>query len=276
MIDLHLHTTASDGRSTPAELVREAVAAGVTTLAVTDHDTVAAVPEVFAAAQAAGVVAVAGIEITAVAAGRDVHVLGYFVDPESRRLNEFLVRQRQDRRRRVLEIADRLDQLGAPVDRASLTARAAEPGKSLGRPVVAAALIAAGHVKDIAEAFDRYLSPGAPAFVERIGAPPADVVRLIAEAGGLAAIAHPGKLNMDDVIPPMVDAGMPAIEVFHSDHDAADVVRYEQMASRFGLLVTGGSDYHGPGTGRAASLGRVGISAEAFAGLVDRARAMRL
>jgi predicted metal-dependent phosphoesterase TrpH len=275
VIDLHLHTTASDGRSTPAGLVREAVAAGITTLAVTDHDTVAAVPQVLAAARAAGVVAVAGIEITAVHAGRDVHVLGYFLDPDSPHLNAFLDRQRQDRRRRVLEIADRLDELGAPVDRASLTANAAQPGKSLGRPVVAAALIAAGHVRDVAEAFDRYLSPGAPAFVERIGAPPAAVVRLIGEAGGLAAIAHPGKANTDHLIPVMVDAGMAAIEVFHSDHSAADVMRYQAAAAHFGLLVTGGSDYHGPGTGRAASLGRVGISEEAFAALADRARANR-
>ena len=273
MIDLHLHTTASDGRSTPAELVREAVAAGITTLAVTDHDTVAAVPHVLAAAAAAGVVAVAGIEITAVHAGRDVHVLGYFLDADSRPLNAFLDRQREDRRRRVLEIADRLDELGAPVDRARLTAGASQPGKSLGRPVVAAALIAAGHVRDVPEAFDRYLSPGAPAFVERIGAPPAAVVQLIGEAGGLAAIAHPGKLNMDDLIPAMVNAGMAAIEVFHSDHSAADVARYRDIAARLGLLITGGSDYHGPGTGRAAYLGRIGISEAAFAALADRARA---
>src|SRR5262245_65154170 len=117
-------------------------------MAVTDHDTVAAVAEVRAAAQTAGVVAVAGIEITAVHAGRDVHVLGYFLDPDSRHLNAFLDRQRQDRRRRVQEIADRLEALGAPVDRASLTPSPAQPGKSLGRPVVAAALIAAGHVRD--------------------------------------------------------------------------------------------------------------------------------
>jgi hypothetical protein len=275
VIDLHLHTTASDGRSTPVELVQEAVAAGITTLAVTDHDTVAAVPEVVAAAEAAGAVAVAGIEITAVHAGRDVHVLGYFVDPSSVALNEFLVRQRQDRRRRVLEIADRLDRLGVPIDRTTLTASASQPGKSLGRPLVAAALIAAGHVRDIPEAFDRYLAPGAPAFIERIGPPPSDVVQLIDDAGGLAAIAHPGKLKLDELIPPMVEAGMPAIEVFHSDHDAADVARYQDFAARFGLLVTGGSDYHGRGTGRAASLGRVGISEEAFAALADRARAKR-
>ncbi len=276
MIDLHLHTTASDGRSTPLELVREAVAAGVTTLAVTDHDTVASVPEVVAAAEAAGVVAVAGIEITAVHAGRDVHVLGYFIDPSSTSLNDFLVRQRQDRRRRVIEIGNRLEELGAPVDRAALTTAATQPGRSPGRPLVAAALIAAGHVRDIPEAFDRYLATGAPAFIERIGPPPADVVKLIDEAGGLAAIAHPGKLKLDEIIPIMVDAGMPAIEVFHSDHDAADVARYQSLAARFGLLVTGGSDYHGPGTGRASNLGRIGISEEAFAALADRARAKRL
>ena len=276
MIDLHLHTTASDGRSTPAELVAEAVAAGITTLAVTDHDTVAAVPEVRMAALAAGITAIAGIEITAVHAGRDVHVLGYFIDPDSRTLSEFLTMQRQDRRRRVLEIASRLDELGVPVDRSSLLTDASRPGKSLGRPVVAQALIAAGHVRDISDAFERYLSPGAPAFVQRIGASPADVVRLIAEAGGLAAIAHPGKLNMDELIPSMADAGMAAIEVFHSDHDAADVGRYQEMASRLDLLITGGSDYHGPGTGRATNLGRVGISEEAFAALAGRARMIDL
>lgn len=275
MIDLHLHTTASDGRSTPVELVHEAVAAGITKLAVTDHDTVAAVPDVVAAAEAAGVLAVAGIEITAVHAGRDVHVLGYFVDPFSISLNEFLVRQRQDRRRRVIEIADRLEALGAPVDRVALTAAATQPGKSPGRPLVAAALIAAGHVRDTPEAFDRYLSTGAPAFIERIGASPAEVVRLIDAAGGLAAIAHPGKMKLDEIIPTMVEAGMPAIEVFHSDHTPSDIARYQEFAARFGLLVTGGSDYHGPGTGRAASLGRIGISDEAFEALADRARAKR-
>jgi predicted metal-dependent phosphoesterase TrpH len=275
VIDLHLHTTASDGRSTPVELVREAAAAGITTLAVTDHDTVAAVADVIAAAQSSGVVAIAGIEITAVHQGRDVHVLGYFIDPASSRLNEFLVRQRQDRLRRVMEIADRLDQLGAPIDAASLTAAATEPGRSPGRPLVAAALIAAGHARDIPDAFNRYLAPGAPAFIERIGAPPAEVIARIDDAGGLAAIAHPGKLKLDELIPSMVEAGMPAIEVFHSDHDEADVARYQDVAIRFGLLVTGGSDYHGPGTGRAASLGRVGISSEAFAALADRARAKR-
>ena len=275
MIDLHLHTTASDGRSSPSELVRDAVAAGITTLAVTDHDTLAAVPDVAAAARSAGIVAVAGIEITAVHDGRDVHVLGYFVDPSSASLHEFLVRQREDRRRRVLEIADRLDHLGAPIDRTALADEVARPGRSLGRPVVAAALIAAGHVRDISEAFDRYLAHGAPAFIERIGAAPAEVVRIIGQAGGLAAIAHPGKTQVDGLIPAMVEAGMAAIEVFHSDHDADDVRRYQDLASEFALLVTGGSDYHGPGTGRAANLGRVGISAEAFAALVDRARANR-
>lgn len=275
MIDLHLHTTASDGRSTPAELVREASAAGITTLAVTDHDSVASVRDVTLAAAAAGVEAVAGIEVTAVHEGRDVHVLGYFVDAESVALDAFLVHQREDRRRRVLEIAERLERLGAPIDRAALVEAASAPGRSPGRPLVAAALIAAGHARDVSDAFERFLVPGAPAFVERVGPPPAEVVRRIGEAGGIAAIAHPGKLKMDALIPVMADAGMAAIEVFHPDHDAADRARYEATAARLGLLVTGGSDYHGPGTDRAPSLGRIGITQQAFDALVDRARTRR-
>ncbi len=220
MIDLHLHTTASDGRSTPVELVREAVAAGITTLAVTDHDTVAAVPDVVAAAEAAGVLAVAGIEITAVHAGRDVHVLGYFVDPFSISLNEFLVRQRQDRRRRVIEIADRLEAArgpggpGGPDRRSDPTGEVARQAAGRRRADRGGARSRySGGVRSIPVA-------GAPAFIERIGASPAEVVRLIDEAGGLAAIAHPGKMKLDEIIPTMVEAGMPAIEVFHSDHDA--------------------------------------------------------
>jgi predicted metal-dependent phosphoesterase TrpH len=271
VIDLHLHTTASDGGSTPDELVQEAVAAGITTLAVTDHDTLAAVPDVLAAARAAGVTALAGIEITAVHDGRDVHVLGYFVDPADTPLNEFLARQRADRRRRVIEIANRLDVLGVPVDRTALVTAALQPGRSPGRPLVAAALVAAGHVRDIADAFNRFLAQGAPAFIERVGPPPGEVIDRIRAARGIASIAHPGKLKLDELIPSMVDAGLPAIEVYHPDHDPSDVARYEAMASHYRLVVTGGSDYHGPGTGRASSLGRIGISDEAFAALAARA-----
>jgi predicted metal-dependent phosphoesterase TrpH len=270
VIDLHLHTTASDGRSTPEDLVLEARAAGIGVMAVTDHDTVAGLARAEAAAVAAGVDFVPGIEITAVLDGRDLHLLGYFINPDDSALGPFLAEQRLQRRRRVEAIADRLADLGAPIDRSRLLAAAdAQTGRSLGRPLVAAALIEAGHARDVADAFDRFLSEGKPAFVTRVGPPPAEVLRRITAAGGLSSFAHPGKFGRDDIIPGLVAAGLAAIEVYHPDHSEADVVRYGELARQAGLLVTGGSDYHGPGSGRADGLGRVDLPAEAYRALVE-------
>ena len=272
MIDLHLHTTASDGRLSPEDLVREAHAAGLVTMAVTDHDTTAAIAAAAAAARAHGLTCVPGIEITALHARRDVHVLAYFFDPDSGELAGFLKRQREDRRRRLFEMADALDRLGVPVDPAPLR-EAATPGtgRAPGRPLLAAALVRAGHVASIAEAFDRFLAEGRPAYAARQGASPVDVIALIARAGGLTSLAHPGKLRLDAMIPPLAEAGLSAIEVHHSDHSDADTDRYRRMADRLDLLVTGGSDYHGPGSGRAAGFGRIHLPADDYARLVERA-----
>jgi predicted metal-dependent phosphoesterase TrpH len=272
VIDLHLHTTASDGLSSPDALVAEAAALGLRTIAVTDHDTVAAVEAVRRRATTAGIDVIAAIEVTAVLEGRDVHVLGYFVDIHDASLNEFLARQRADRRRRVFEIARRLDTLGAPVDTTALDREGETTGKSLGRPLVAAALVAAGHATDIPDAFDRYIGEGRPAYVERIGASPADVIARLVRAGGLAAFAHPGKFGRDDLIPALAEAGLAALEVFHPDHTDADAVRYRQLARTYGLAVTGGSDYHGPGSTRAWAFGRVTLPEDDFADLVSRRR----
>jgi len=270
VIDLHLHTTASDGRSTPEELVREAHAAGIRTLAVTDHDTTAAVAAVTSSARAVGVTCIPGIEMTAVIDGRDVHVLGYFLDPADEELNAFLETQREERRRRVAEIAGRLADAGVPIEiDAAIATRSG--GRAVGRPLVAAALIAAGHARDISDAFDRFLSEGRPGFVERRGSPPVEVVERIARAGGVASLAHPGKLKRDDLIPDLAANGLAAIEVFHPDHSADDRARYAAFAAAHDLCVSGGSDYHGPGSGRAHALGLVTLPADAFARLADRA-----
>ncbi len=272
MIDLHMHTTASDGRSAPAELVAEVVARGITTMAVADHDTTAAWDEVSAAADAAAVTCVPGIEVTAVSEGRDVHILGYGFDRESPELIAFLATQRDDRRRRLQAIGERLERLGVPVDlERAIADGGRRPGRALGRPLVAGALVAAGHVADIREAFERYLGEGCPAFVERRGASPAEVVALLARAGGVASMAHPGKTRRDSLIPDLVAAGLPALEVYHPDHDANDTARYLQMARTFNLLVTGGSDYHGRGSGRSEGFGRVHLPAVEFARLAERA-----
>ena len=246
LVDLHLHTTASDGRCTPRELVDRAVAAGVTVMAVTDHDTMGAVEEVRAYAAERHVASVAGIEITAVEQERDIHVLGYFLDPAGAELNAFLAAQRATRISRIEQIGARLAELGMPVDLAPLLAEARrQTGRSIGRPKVAQAMIAAGYVADSREAFDRWLGRGLPAFVPRTGAAPEDVIRIVHRAGGLVSLAHPGRTGIDARIPDLRDAGLDALEVYHSDHDAGDVERYGRMAVDLELLVTGGSDFHG-------------------------------
>lgn len=269
MIDLHLHTTASDGLCDPAVLVDLAWRAGIRTLSVTDHDTLAALPEVERAATASGIAFVPGIEITAVHDGRDVHVLGYFIERTDAALAEFLERQRADRERRVGAIADMLAGLGKPVDRAALLA-ARPGGNSLGRPLVARALVKAGHVVDTRQAFDQLIGEGKPAFIPRRGPTPADVIGIIARAGGIASLAHPGLLKRDDLIPGMIDAGLTAVEAFHSDHDAVTTERYLAFADRHGLLVSGGSDYHGETERRRAAFGAIGLPRERFAQLKAR------
>ena len=246
MIDLHLHTTASDGRCSPAELVERAVAAGVTVMAVTDHDTTAAVGEAAAAGRTRGIEVIAGIEITAVEDGRDVHLLGYFVDPADSPLSAFLARQRSQRIERVKAVGERLAQLGMPIDITPLLAQSkADGGRSVGRPQIARVMIAAGYVADSNEAFDRWLATGRPAFVPRAGAAPRDVIAIVHAAGGLVSLAHPGQTAVDERIAAYAAAGLDALEVFHPDHDPASTVRYGELASRLKLLVTGGSDFHG-------------------------------
>ena len=268
MIDLHLHTTASDGTLSPAQLVARERSPGLTTISVTDHDTVAAIAEVTELATAVGIRVIAGIEITAVDDGRDVHMLGYFFDPASPTLNALLERQRAVRVARVRVIAERLAALDVPIDVESvLVAAAAKPGSSVGRPQVARELLRTGQVTSVQEAFDRWLAAGQPAFVTRTGPSPAAVVEAIHDAGGLASLAHPGVTKRDELIAPLIDAGMDAIEVYHTDHTAEAQQGYHAMARRNGVLVTGGSDFHGDES-RRNTLGVVSLPPEAFEALV--------
>lgn len=269
LIDLHLHTTASDGLTDPTALVDLAWRAGIGTMSVTDHDTVAALAETERVTAASGMAFVPGIEITAVHEGRDVHVLGYFIDREDPDLGAFLERQRADRVRRLLAIADRLAELGKPVDRSQLSVKGPR-GRSLGRPVIARALVKAGHVADMRQAFDQLIGQGKPAFVARCGACPADVIAIINRASGVASLAHPGLLKRDDLIPGMIDAGLTAIEAFHSEHDTATTEHYLRLAERHGILVTGGSDYHGERERRRAAFGTIGLPHESFEKLKAR------
>jgi predicted metal-dependent phosphoesterase TrpH len=271
MIDLHMHTTASDGRCSPEDLVEKAYAKGIRTMSVTDHDTMAGVRRAAIAAEALGMTCIPGIEITSVHGGKDVHVLAYFLAELTEELRQLLAQQRENRTERAQLIAARLAAAGAPIDvEALMETGAALGGKSLARPQIAQALIAAGHVSTVAEAFDRFLHEDGPAYVPHRGASPAEVVSLIAQAGGVASLAHPGYTKKDEIIPELVAAGLQAIEAYHSAHDEPTTQRYINLARHYALAVSGGSDFHGDGTRRSEFFGVVNLPSEAFDVLVER------
>jgi predicted metal-dependent phosphoesterase TrpH len=271
VIDLHLHTTASDGLTTPFELVGQAAAAGLTAMAVTDHDTTSAVREVQGFARERGIEVVPGIEITAVDAERDVHMLGYFFNLDDAAFATFLATQRQARLTRLEEIGARLASLGKPIAVEPMLALAKlQPGRAVGRPQIARAMIAAGHVRDLPEAFDEWLGDGKPGFVPRVGPTPETVIDVVHAAGGIVSLAHPGRTKIDSRIPSLRDAGLDAIEVYHCDHPPALSATYAALAQHLGLLASGGSDYHGDAT-HGLRPGAVTLPADAW----DRLRAGR-
>jgi predicted metal-dependent phosphoesterase TrpH len=270
VIDLHLHTTFSDGTDTPAELVRACREAGIATMSVTDHDTTAGLSAASGEADGAAIAFVPGIEITAAWRGTDVHVLGYFFDPESAVLKSFLAGQLEDRIRRARAVGDRLASLGVPIDMEALIARYTD--RPVLRPHFAQALAEAGHVEGEWEAFERYIGAGRPAYVARQGATPAEAVAIIRRAGGISSMAHPGVTGTDDLIPALAAAGLDALEAYHTDHTPDDTARYVALARRLDLAVTGGSDFHGFRSEHSNGFGTVCLPDPDFAAFSARAR----
>jgi predicted metal-dependent phosphoesterase TrpH len=271
LIDLHTHSTASDGRCSPSELVVRAAGNGVTILSVTDHDTVAGCPEAARACGKKSITFVPGVEVTAVWEGRDVHVLGYFVDITAPPLMEFLRTQRDRRIERVSAILERLAAHGVLLDAQRILEPAVQdPSKAAGRPWIARELVAAGHATDVSEAFDRWLSPGRPAFVPRTGAQPRDVIAHLHRAGGIASLAHPGLLARDAWIDGFAADGLDALEAYHTRHTPEETERYLAVAERLDLLVSGGSDFHADTAHPAAAPGDVVLPPDAFERLRDR------
>jgi predicted metal-dependent phosphoesterase TrpH len=259
-VDLHAHTTASDGMLSPRELVRAAAARGVRVLAVTDHDSTDGLAEAMEeAARRPPLTIVPGLEINCDAPGvpgaaaAEVHVLGYYVEHEAPWFQAFLREQRAERAARVHRIAARLAELGVPIDPADVFAIVKEG--SPGRPHIAQAMVNRGYVKSVREAFDRYLHAGGPANVPRRRLTPADAVRVIRRAGGVPVLAHPGLADRDALIPELVAAGLLGIEAIYAEHSAAQVAHYTDLCRAYGLVATGGSDYHGERSGRTNPLG---------------------
>ena len=249
-VDLHSHTTASDGSLAPRELVRKAVEHGVRVLAITDHDSTEGLAEALAeAARHPGLEIVPGLEINCDVAGGEIHILGYYVDYQADWFQAFLREQRAERVERVHRIAARLAELGMPIDPEEVFALVREG--SAGRPHVAQVMVKHGYVKSVREAFDRYLHATGPANVPRKRLRPVDAVEVIRRAGGVPVLAHPGLAGKDDMIPELVRAGLAGIEAYYAEHSAAQTAAYLALCRVHGLVATGGSDYHGPHAGRA-------------------------
>jgi predicted metal-dependent phosphoesterase TrpH len=264
-IDLHAHTIFSDGLLEPEALVARARDKGLVALAITDHDSIEALPRALAGAQASLEV-VPGIELSTSLEGADLHVLGYYLNPENAALRQRLERFKEERRARVEAIADRLASLGAPIDVARVF-ELAGPGV-VGRPHVAQVLVESGHVTGQDEAFKRFLGLGGPAFVPRPSFTPFEAIELIHAADGVSVLAHPGGLP-DAWIERLAAAGLRGIEVWHPHHGAATVRRHRALARRLHLLETGGSDFHGER--RSADLGEIQVPASVLATIKEAA-----
>lgn len=248
-IDLHTHTTHSDGSASPEELIGLASAKRARAVAITDHDTVAALVEARAAAERFGIELVAGIEISAEYSPGTMHILGYCIDDKSTALGAKLDELKKVREERNPQIASRLRSLGFDISYDEVAELAGN--KVVGRPHFARLMIEKGYVSSIQEAFDRFLKKGAAAYVEKARLSPAESIALVHHAGGVAVLAHPYQLKLssyeevDRLVGELAGLGLDGVEAVYSRHSAAERASYSEIAARNGLLVTGGSDYHG-------------------------------
>lgn len=257
-VDLHSHSTASDGSRAPADVVREAKRIGLSALALTDHDTVAGVAEAAATGTELGVRVVAGIELSAVERDTETHILGLHL-ADLHEMEARLVQLREMRRGRAERMVVRLNELGVRVEFAAVLDQAGDA--AIGRPHVARALVAEGWATDLRDAFDRYLGNGKPAFIPKDRLSARDAIAIIHRAGGIAVLAHPAHGGTRDRIAAFVDEGLDGVEVRHPSHSSEDVARLGALVEHFRLVPSGGSDWHGASEG-ARTLGMMRVPAE--------------
>lgn len=246
-VDLHAHSTASDGSLPPREVVRLAHAAGLAALALTDHDTTAGLPDALDEGRRLGIEVIPGIELSAAHRHGELHLLGYFIDPASEALREALARTLRYRARRNALIVERLNDLGCALTLAEVQQEAG-PGATVGRPHIASVLVRKGHARNIQDAFDRYLAEGAAANVPKENLSPAAAIRVVHDAGGLAVLAHPFTLaapSRGALLERLARDGLDGVEVLYPKHDEVLRRNLATQAEALGLFITGGSDFHG-------------------------------
>ena len=254
-IDLHTHSTASDGTDAPAAVARLARASGLSAWALTDHDTIGGVAEAAAESAKVGIDFMPGIEISAeYPLPGTLHILGYGIDPASAVLRDMTTTLLEGRDNRNPRIIQRLQELNVAITMEEVEREAGKdtnPGAVVGRPHIAAILVRKGYVSSIKNAFDKYLAPGGSAYFDKERLAPRKALEMIIQSGGIPVLAHPVQLRcendaqLETVVKNLVDMGLRGVEVMHSDHDAKHVERYTELARKYRLLMTGGSDYHG-------------------------------
>jgi 3',5'-nucleoside bisphosphate phosphatase len=241
--DFHTHTICSDGSLSPEDLVKKAKSVGIDILSITDHDTICGIDEAMKASQEYGVEIVAGVELSATHHSLEIHILGYFFDPENKALLDSLKVFREKRFKRAERIVAKLNRMNIPLTIESVLDNAS--GGAVGRPHIATALVTEGHTESYRQAFDKYLGEGRPAYEKKDEYPVAKTVQLIAQAGGLSFLAHPGRSIDDTTLFQILKTGIDGIEVIHPSHTPELIRYYRGILCEYDLLETGGSDFHG-------------------------------
>jgi len=257
LADLHTHTTHSDGHLSPLELVQKAKDLGISVLGITDHDTVGALDEAIEAGKTIGVEVIPGMELSASSPEGEIHVLGYFMDYHSPALTDALTIFRQKRLERIERIVGKLNRMKIPLTVESVLAEAT--GDSVGRPHIANALVNNGHAVNYHQAFNKYIGEGRPAFEKKAEFSPEDTIRLIAAAGGLSFLAHPGRSVDENLLHHLIKSGLDGIEVYHPSHSEERIEFYRGIVGEYFLLESGGSDFHGGMKRDEHVLGKIGI-----------------
>ncbi len=248
-VDLHLHTTASDGVMSPSEIVRYAKARGLQAIAITDHDTIEGLEEGLSEGERIDFEVIPGIEVSAEHSPGSMHLLGFFLDIHHPLLNERLKYLQKARAERNPRIVERLNRLGIQITYEEVLK--ASGGGQVGRPHFAQVLLEKKYVRTFQEAFDRFLKKGAPAYVDKLRFTSNEALHFIKEAGGVAVLAHPNTLNvngypeLENLLFRLIEEGLKGIEVYYPEHSPSEVAQYKTLAERYGLLMTGGTDYHG-------------------------------
>jgi len=241
-VDLHIHTSHSDGRQSPREVVDRACQIGLKAIAITDHDSVSGYVEAARYARGKDIEVIPGIELSSAQTDDDIHILGYLIRPDNRKLADTIKRFHRIRTERGKKMIKRLARLGIEIDYEEVLTAAS--GAPLGRPHVAEVLVAHGVVDSYSMAFDKYLALNGPVYVPKAKLTPREAIDLIHQAGGVAVMAHPKLTDRDEIIPGLVADGLDGLEIFHPSHTRTARKRYRQMAQRYDLICTGGSDSH--------------------------------